>query len=858
MRGLLNLQRKINMPKAILRISTIIICYLLILPLTHLLSAQTPDTLVLHEGLVLQLPRGYAEVVIAPNPIEASLVLGKWKAPKNDQVVEFINGEEHEWHNIKSDSTGWFEDSIFGGCCVYFSVEMKKKTSMVLEAMGNEMVYVNGVPRSGNPYCLKDKWESWEPKFNYSQIPITLEKGKNDLLFRCQRGRFKAMLYLPKKPIIFNDKDITIPDFIVGEKIDFYGAIVVINSSHNVLKNLSIQSSINGGKKSELEVPVIQPQSVRKIPFHLQGDPILEKGTTRVYLTLQKIVKGKIEILDTVAIPFRIVDSKDNHKETFISEIDGSVQYYGINPASDTSVGEPKALFLSLHGASVEAINQSGSYYPKTWGHIVAPTNRRPYGFNWEEWGRLDALEVLEIVKKKFVIDEDRIYLTGHSMGGHGVWHVGSLFPDQFAAIGPSAGWISFWTYRFRGQNTLDITDIRKMICRSTAPSETFQHVENYKQLGTYILHGEDDDNVYPEQARMMVEELNKRNYRDFIYHEQKSVGHWWDLSDEPGADCVDWAPMFDFFARHSSPEKERIREINFTTSNPSVSSKNNWVMIDAQREQLKISSVSVRFDPATRRFIGITNNVARIAFDLDVLRKKDSVSVELDSQKIGQVPILPNQQQLWLENRFGKWRLSFEPSQNVKNSQRNGTIKEAFRSRFVFIYGTQGSDEENKWAFDKARYDAEKFWYQGNGSIDILADKDFDPLKHPNRSVILFGNRYTNSAWKKLLNDSPIQVGNNFVTVGGKKFTGSQLGCIFVRPRKGSENASVAVIGGSGLVGMKLTTRIPYMSPGIGLPDLTLFNSDIVTKGEKGILGVGFFGLDWSVENGDFIWQSN
>ncbi|MBI4811598.1 MAG: prolyl oligopeptidase family serine peptidase [Ignavibacteriales bacterium] len=834
-----------------------VLIYLMIL-VPIILKGQQADTLVFMDGIALQLPQDYTETIIAPNPVEANLALGKWKAPKKGQSVKFINGEEHEWQTITADSTGWFTDSVLNGCYVYFSVDMKKQSIWILEAMGNEMAYVNGVPRSGNPYGLKEKWETWEPNFQYSKLPIVLEKGKNELLVRCQRGRLKMKLYPPAKSIMFNPYDATLPDFIVGEKIDTWASIVIVNASMEVLKDVQIKASINPHNGNAVQVPIIQPLSVRKVGFHILGNAFTVSGKVFIYVAIVRKKLGKEVLVDSVSIPFRVLNKKDNHKETFISKIDGSVQYYSINPASDTNGYTPKALFLSLHGAGVEAINQSGSYYLKSWGHIVAPTNRRPYGYNWEDWGRMDALEVLDTVKNRHKIDESRIYLTGHSMGGHGTWHIGSLFPDKFSAIGPSAGWISFWTYRFRGQNTLDTTDIRKMIRRSTAPSETFQHVENYKQLGMYILHGADDDNVYPKQARMMVEELNKHNYRDFIYHEQKDVGHWWDLSDEPSADCVDWSPMFDFFARHSRPEKERVREINFITSNPGISAKNNWVTIDAQREQLKISSVSVRFDPGTQRFIGATNNVARIAFDLDVLKRRDSVSIELDSQKIGRVPILPNQQQFWLENKSGKWRLCFESSQNVKNSRRYGIFKEAFRSRFVFVYGTQGSDEENKWAFDKARYDAEKFWYQGNGSIDIFADKDFDPSKHPDRSVILYGNRNTNSAWKKLLNDSPIQVGNNFITVGGKKFTGSQLGCIFVRPRKGNANASVAVIGGSGLVGMKLTTRIPYMSPGIGLPDLTLFNSDIVTKGEKGILGVGFFGLDWSVENGDFIWQSN
>ncbi|MBA4312862.1 MAG: alpha/beta hydrolase [Chlorobiaceae bacterium] len=816
------------------------------------------DTLTMHRGLALQLPRGYSETIIAPNPVEANLALGNWNVPKEGKSVTFANGERHKWSAIIADSTGWFEDSVLTGCYLYFLVEMKKRSVMLLEAMGNEMVYINGVPRSGNAYGLKDNWEPWEPNFQYSLLPVMLEKGKNDFLFRCQRGRFKAKIYPPKKQVMFNTRDITIPDFIIGEKIGMYGAIVIINSSQEILQNLSIQSVIENGKQTELTAPIIQPQSVRKTGFYLNGDGIKNKRTTNVHLKLVRKIKDKIEILDTAIIPFRVVNSLDNHKETFISEIDGSVQYYGINPASDTCREKSQTLFLSLHGASVEAINQSGSYYPKTWGHIIAPTNRRPYGFNWEGWGRIDALEVLDIVKKKFKIDENRIYLTGHSMGGHGVWHIGSLYPDQFAAIGPSAGWISFWTYRFRGQNYLDTTDIRRMIRRATTPSETFQHVENYKQLGAYILHGSEDDNVYPEQSRMMVDELNKHNYKDFIYHEQKDVGHWWDLSDEPGVDCVDWAPMFDFFARHSRPEKEHIREINFTTSNPGVSAKNNWVMIDAQLEQLKMSSISVRFDPGVQRFAGITNNAARIAFDLDIFKMKDSVIIELDSQKVGKIPIAHNQQQIWLENKFGKWQTCSEPTPNVKNSNRYGTLKETFRNRVIFVYGTHGSDEENKWAFNKARYDAEKFWYQGNGSIDIYADIDFNSSKYPDCNIILYGNRNTNTAWKKLLDDSPVQVGNNFVTVGGKKIKGNQLGCIFVRPRKGTEKASVAVITGSGLVGMKLTTRIPYMNPGIGLPDFTLFNPQLITDGEKGIVGTGFFGLDWSVENGEFVWQNN
>ena len=59
---------------------------------------------------------------------------------------------------------------------------------------------------------------------------------------------------------------------------------------------------------------------------------------------------------------------------------------------------------------------------------------------------------VLDQVTKSLAFDPTRVYLTGHSMGGHGTWILGSTYPDRFGAIGPSAGWISFWSYREIGR----------------------------------------------------------------------------------------------------------------------------------------------------------------------------------------------------------------------------------------------------------------------------------------------------------------------------------------------------------------------------------------------------------------------
>jgi hypothetical protein len=43
-------------------------------------------------------------------------------------------------------------------------------------------------------------------------------------------------------------------------------------------------------------------------------------------------------------------------------------------------------------------------------------------------------------------------------------------------------------------------------------------------------------------------------------------------------------------------------------------------------------------------------------------------------------------------------------------------------------------------------------------------------------------------------------------------------------------------------------------MNPGIGLPDCTILSPEILTNGDSGVLMTGFFGLDWSIENGEFV----
>ncbi|SVE13826.1 uncharacterized protein METZ01_LOCUS466680, partial [marine metagenome] len=58
---------------------------------------------------------------------------------------------------------------------------------------------------------------------------------------------------------------------------------------------------------------------------------------------------------------------------------------------------------------------------------------------NLGELSEKDVLNVLAIIRGEFNVDDNRIYLMGHSMGGGGTWHLGMKYPEMWAALAPVA-----------------------------------------------------------------------------------------------------------------------------------------------------------------------------------------------------------------------------------------------------------------------------------------------------------------------------------------------------------------------------------------------------------------------------------
>ena len=78
------------------------------------------------------------------------------------------------------------------------------------------------------------------------------------------------------------------------------------------------------------------------------------------------------------------------------------------------------------------------------------------------------------------------------------------------------------------------------------------------------------------------------------------------------------------------------------------------------------------------------------------------------------------------------------------------------------------------------------------------------------------------------------------------------------IYPRFDSAFAAVGGVSGTSVKGMRLTDRLPYFVSGVAYPDCTVIGPDVLTDGNEGVRAAGYFGIDWTVENGEFAWRDD
>ncbi|MHC4551413.1 MAG: carboxylesterase family protein [Planctomycetota bacterium] len=114
----------------------------------------------------------------------------------------------------------------------------------------------------------------------------------------------------------------------------------------------------------------------------------------------------------------------------------------------------------------------------------------------------IKVMALIDDISETYNVDQDRIYLTGLSMGGFGTWTLAATYPDRFAAIAP--------------------------ICGGGSP-----HLADTINMPVWAFHGDADEVVPLQRSQQMVDAVNK-------------AGHNAKLTIYPGVEHDSWSQTYE------------------------------------------------------------------------------------------------------------------------------------------------------------------------------------------------------------------------------------------------------------------------------------------------------------------------
>jgi len=769
-------------------------------------------------------------------------------APDTQRAWIGESGVERRFAPMEADESGALPGPF---AWAWTTIESDSERVVLARLSGAARGFVNQAPVTGDVYG-----------YGWPGVPVLLKKGPNEIWIAGPRGRASLRFVEPQGEILFGDWDLTKPDLVAGEPRRAQpprAGVLLVNATTRAIAPRLMECVGEPPRVAPIsraiQLPPIAPLSLAKVALPLWGFERAprEPGATRFHFAIDAKTS---RTLHSFELAVRASDAP--RLATFESDIDGTVQVLGLLAPTDAANLDPRVV-LSLHGAGVDAWGQINTYSRKAgWLHIAA-TNRRPYGFDWQDWGRIDAYEALAaglrthrgepaawMAAPRAQCCDARVYLNGHSMGGHGTWHLAANDPDRFLAIAPSAGWVDFDSYGSRPQG-----ELRESWHAADGASRTLELVSNLAQVPTYVVHGTADDNVPASEARTMIDALARAGAAPRAHFEE-GAGHWWDGERAAGADCLEWPGVFEMYAEHDRAEAPR--RLAWRGVDPSVDSTHHWLEVRQVERHGEPFEIEAELDAA-----GALAIRARNARRLRIGGRIPGWNGELvvDGQRVEGAD---SRHVARLEDGWRAVAEGADDAAGEKTPELSGPFKRVFDRRFVFVVGTAGTRAETELLLSRARGDLQQWWYRGNGSCEIISDTQLraDAARHAGRNLVLYGNADTNSAWERLLADSPLVARRGHMRLGEREWRGDALGAVFVRrasfgPEGAEEPCLVGVFADSGRPGALAGFNLAPFTSGVGYPDYAIWGEELHAKGDGGVLAAGWFDHAWKLDGRGF-----
>ncbi len=521
----------------------------------------------------------------------------------------------------------------------------------------------------------------------------------------------------------------------------------------------------------------------------------------------------------------------------YIDDVDGTPQFCRCYLPLNYDPSKKWPMIVLLHG-----YNPDNPEYYNWWNADKRHDNRTDrYGVIFIEphgrgntWytgiGDRDVLKCIEMAKQKFSVDDDRVYLTGESMGGFGVWNVATRHPELFAAISPIYGGSDFHAY-FSKENLSKLTAWEEYNLDKTSSSS---QMESLLTMPILVSHGDQDFNGVPvDYSRYLVRMLQRWDY-NVRYIEVPGKGHedlgLWDQ----------YIPWLLQYKRDAFPRKVRVRAADLKTASA------YWVKITQRNSPFEFMVADAEVLP---------NNLIRLdTKNVDEIALTPGESL-IDFSK--PVRIVWNGKLLEANNPAGKIVLKeegYNPLSLKKTPQLSGPISDFNTTPFIVVIGTTSKDSMMVRAISQKAEMIVSNWkiaqkYEPRYKKDIDVTED-DIKKY---SLFLLGGPDENKVSKQIFEKINFRITPDSIVLAGRPFKvkDAVLNAVYPNPyNNGRYVQIVAATSGAGFSFYKQVSVGQLFEYDYYISDGKIQNISAGAENEEILVASGSFDSNWKIND--------
>ncbi|WP_158265596.1 prolyl oligopeptidase family serine peptidase [Blastopirellula marina] len=444
----------------------------------------------------------------------------------------------------------------------------------------------------------------------------------------------------------------------------------------------------------------------------------------------------------------------------YASEVDGSVQPYGLVIPEKLDLSQPQPLYIWLHGRGDKATDihfiherstKTGQIAPPD-AIVVHPFGRQCIGF--KSAGEIDVLDVVKEVKKQYNIDDRRIVLMGFSMGGAGCWHIGAHYAENFVAMSPGAGFAETARYQNLKPENYPPEYEQTLWKVYDVPNYT----TNLFNLPVVAYSGENDKQI---QAARVMEEAFKKEGHELTHLIGPKMGHKY------APETLEQLLKMIKAARDAGQDPYPA---NVTIETPTLRyGKMHWVELLELTRHWEDSRVGALWKSDDELYI-VTRNIAKMKIDPGKHKKFD---IEIDGEKLS--VDLPESKDLILAKVDQQWTIPATATASEglhKTPGLQGPIDDALMSPFLVVLpsGKSSNKQIQQWVEFESQHLSDRWQALFRGKLRTKLDKEVTAEDIQNYNLIGWGTPESNSLIKKTIADLPLTWDEKEVSLGGTK----------------------------------------------------------------------------------------